>query len=81
MMRAFAMRAAAAVPLVPHHRNEAGARRRLTELAAPAVVHGGDQRELVDIELDQVGGDALHRRRREERRIGVPPLQAVVDVG
>ena len=76
------MRAAAASAelLAAHHGDEARARRGLAELAAPAVVHGRDHGELVGVELDQVGGDALHGGRRKERRVGVARLQAVVDV-
>ena len=66
--------------LATHHGDEARARRRLAELAAPAIVHGGGQGELVDVELDQVSSDPLQRRRREEGRIGVLRLEPVVDL-
>ncbi len=50
---------------------EVGARLALALGEAPAVVHRRQHQELVGVELEQVRDDALHRRRRVQRRFGM----------
>ena len=51
------------------------------EFAAPAVMHGRDQCELVGVELDQVGSDALQGCGGEEGRLGITGFESIIDVG
>lgn len=67
--------------LTASHGDEAPPGALGAELDAPAVVHRGREAELVDVELDESAGSALHRSRGKQRRLRVALLELLEDVG